>query len=645
MSKRDTLWPRMTRVPLGALLCLFVATQALAADRAELAVPAEVDPCDCGPIDVVFAIDDTGSMGSSLAAFKASFPTLLAQIQASSIDYRLGLVTFKDTVTVVQNLAVGNDAAMQTSINNLTASGGNNAPEASDEALNTVIHNILSRTNQTGAFSGIWRTGARKFIVLITDNLPGGFNDAYTSNALANAQALDAFNQGIAIHAVYVPTSGTPNATVVSIMQNYANVSHGLYRQTLPNGSDLPQAVRDFLSGCRTASDVYMRDDAADLGFEPGTAPSIYMSPDIKVCNSPTSCAYPGTNPVAGTTNNHIFVTLRNHGPMRPPGPISGSLYVYYLPSGGNSTWPGSWQLIKVEHGLFLTTGEDREVRIKWDNMPGAGHYCLLARWVSAGDPMTFPELIGSNVVNNTRQNNNIAWHNIDILRVVSGGTVTTTYNVRPVPGRATDLVFKPTVAPFPGTIALTLSTKIYDLWKANGGKADGIEGAQGTTLYISPKGGALRGLLTDATLDERLTLTFLSSGATGNFPLQVYELDTREQKDVGGVLYDVTVLSPTARPFAVELGAQRTTDGLVELTWPHAAHHKAYRIYRGPSTDAAAATPIGEVDASKSTETEAVRFTDRNSKGVTYYYFVESLSGGGSVLSAAATADSSLNR
>jgi len=136
-----------------------------------------------------------------------------------------------------------------------------------------------------------------------------------TDDVHAHAQAVTAATLGIKLHAVYV-THGAPNPTIVSVMQDYATTSQGLYRQTQPNGTDAYLAVRDFLSGCRTASDVWMKDHASDVGQEPHGLTPVYYSPDIKLCNSASGCASSSNNPVFGSSGlNHVFVTLRNDGP------------------------------------------------------------------------------------------------------------------------------------------------------------------------------------------------------------------------------------------------------------------------------------------------------------------------------------------
>ncbi|QRK11388.1 hypothetical protein JQX13_15715 [Archangium violaceum] len=56
-------------------------------------------------MDVVFVVDTTGSMGSSLNAFQSAFPSIINQIATSSNgDYQPGLVTFTDMVTVADDL-------------------------------------------------------------------------------------------------------------------------------------------------------------------------------------------------------------------------------------------------------------------------------------------------------------------------------------------------------------------------------------------------------------------------------------------------------------------------------------------------------------------------------------------------------------
>lgn len=80
----------------------------------------------CGAMDVVFAIDSTGSMSAVLDNVKSQLPSIIDQVdKASGGNYQLALITFpNDDVEVLVNLATKNADAVKTAINGLTAGGG-----------------------------------------------------------------------------------------------------------------------------------------------------------------------------------------------------------------------------------------------------------------------------------------------------------------------------------------------------------------------------------------------------------------------------------------------------------------------------------------------------------------------------------------
>lgn len=81
----------------------------------------------------VFVIDDTGSMADDIAGVQASANTFLDSLIAGNDAPTLGLVTFKDEVDNRGLTCSIEDLRNQ--INALFASGGNDCPEASNEAL------------------------------------------------------------------------------------------------------------------------------------------------------------------------------------------------------------------------------------------------------------------------------------------------------------------------------------------------------------------------------------------------------------------------------------------------------------------------------------------------------------------------------
>src|SRR6185369_3453237 len=206
----------------------------------------------CGPMDVAFVIDVTGSMGGAINNVKAAIPQLMDQIVAASAgDYRAELVTVRDAIDVGVQFAAGNRTAIQNAVQNLFAGGGGNAPEMTDEALRTTINALGPGPHQTGTALP-FRSSALKIIVLITDALPAGFDDFYTpgvDDVNANQRALDAAAARIKISAVFVPTQGI-DPQIVAIMQNYATQTGGIYLQTQPDGTGTADAIREVISAC-----------------------------------------------------------------------------------------------------------------------------------------------------------------------------------------------------------------------------------------------------------------------------------------------------------------------------------------------------------------------------------------------------------
>jgi hypothetical protein len=204
-------------------------------------------------MDVAFVVDVTGSMQPPIDNVKAAIPQLLTQVESASAgDYRAELVVFRDDVNVMVPFASSNRSAIETAVAGLFATGGNNEPEASDEALRTVIDALGPRPGQTGTALP-FRSSVVKIIVLITDAHPGGFDDTFTpgvDDVNANQRALDAAAQGIKISAVYVPSGGFPIADIVAIMQNYATRTSGIFLQTQPNGVGTADAIREVISAC-----------------------------------------------------------------------------------------------------------------------------------------------------------------------------------------------------------------------------------------------------------------------------------------------------------------------------------------------------------------------------------------------------------
>jgi uncharacterized protein YegL len=359
----------------------------------------------CGPLDVAVVVDTTTSMKAGIQDIKAGIGAVTSAVQsASGGDYRIGLVSFTTTVTVHQPFAMGNKAAVDTAVESLTAFGGGNVPEASDEALNTVVNTLGVRDMQTGSFTPKWRPAARKFAVLVTDALPAGFDDAFTAadEAAAQDRADEAFAAGIEIVPVHMPGIGFDG--VKKIMDVYADTTGGDY--VAPGFADVAEVIAAEATDCAGRTDVFVRDSGVDSGAEPAQA-SDPASPHIRLCPmSGVDC--PDQTEIQVASKLFFRVKLSNPGP-KGSGPAKGTLKLYRTGLGSQALW--SWGYDQVGAVAVDVPATGTTAQIPWT--PVVGEWVFLVRWVSATDPMTTVETTATAA--NVKNNNNIAWKALNV--------------------------------------------------------------------------------------------------------------------------------------------------------------------------------------------------------------------------------------
>lgn len=216
----------------------------------------------CGSVDLVLVMDTTFSLTGSINEMKRQAQDILNVLyRVSGGEFRIGLVSFDDTVTVRLDLDALPDIEtkvdlVKSEINRLSAYGGRSGPEASDEAVNAAVNGLsASGRQQVGDFNGDWIADSR-ILVLITDNKPGGFDDTFTKgidDLNAFRVALAAQRKNIHISAIYVPTSGSHfgvDPEVSSIMRTYATETGGLYVETGTHGTGTAAAVASIVETC-----------------------------------------------------------------------------------------------------------------------------------------------------------------------------------------------------------------------------------------------------------------------------------------------------------------------------------------------------------------------------------------------------------
>jgi Mg-chelatase subunit ChlD len=156
-----------------------------------------------GQLDLVFVVDNTGSMGSYIEVTKSKILEIIRTIKKEELCHRLrvGLVAYRDhppeeETWVVQKFELTPDtAAIEENVKRMEASGGGDGPEAVDTALMTANRMEFLRD-------------AAKIMVLIGDAPPhgvestGAFSKGSPDGASYKTETKNAYEKGIVIHTI-----------------------------------------------------------------------------------------------------------------------------------------------------------------------------------------------------------------------------------------------------------------------------------------------------------------------------------------------------------------------------------------------------------------------------------------------------------
>ena len=212
----------------------------------------------CGPMDVTFVVDETGSMTGVINQIQTQVTKIAdAVVAASNSDYQFGLVGMPDNnVVVLLNMLPGNRADLDTAVHTMATSGGCGGVPY-DEAFNAVVNGLGPRTGtegaQIGTFNANWRPGAAHIVIAVTDTLPQAFTCSFQTgvhDVAAHNFAVQAAAKDIHLTMIYVPTGNTPEATIKAIMQDVATTSGGLFKSAKADASDLSAVILDIIAAC-----------------------------------------------------------------------------------------------------------------------------------------------------------------------------------------------------------------------------------------------------------------------------------------------------------------------------------------------------------------------------------------------------------
>jgi fibro-slime domain-containing protein len=231
--------------------------------------------------------------------------------------------------------------------------------------------------------------------------------------------------------------------------------------------------------------DVWVSDPTPDQGVEPNTvSKDIWVSPDIWLRNQ-NDGSLQHQNVKQGQ-DNFVSVRVKNRGNLAAK---NTKVEVYYIKASLGRAWPKDWTLVGTTMVDDLAPAGQKMVVIPWtkEKVPGPGHYCFYVRLLNDADPMTFKEI--NNAEQNTRNNNNIAWRNFDIvglLNQVSSKFAVTVQNSKTTPAKIDLVIDEPEkMLDNKGARAIIDLGPLFDRWQAAGGKGENVKAIGGTEVEL----------------------------------------------------------------------------------------------------------------------------------------------------------------
>ncbi len=172
-------------------------------------------------IDVVFAVDTTGSMGGLIDGAKRTVWSIASSIKNAdpNAELRIGLVAYRDVGDdyVTKDFALTTDLdAVFAELSAYRAAGGGDTPEDVDAALDVTLHKMQ------------WRSDAKKLVFLVGDAPPASRGDVPTFEVAAR----EAGEKGIIINTIRAGHDGDTMAS----FQRIAMLGNGEFSSIQQDG-------------------------------------------------------------------------------------------------------------------------------------------------------------------------------------------------------------------------------------------------------------------------------------------------------------------------------------------------------------------------------------------------------------------------
>ncbi|MGE5603295.1 MAG: M12 family metallo-peptidase, partial [Nitrososphaerales archaeon] len=322
-------------------------------------------------------------------------------------------------------------------------------------------------------------------------------------------------------------------------------------RTTLNNTRSTVAAFRNTSPG---RSDAWMKDTWEDTGGEPDAytaGQDMWKSPYLWVRNAADPnrvYQHEHQNPINSVTN-YVYTKLQNGSEST----MAGTLRLYWAEAAAGLAWPVDWHNF-ANVPVTLPANSSQVAQGTW-TPSGTGHYCLLARWDSAADPM---HAEGAGVSANVRNNNNIIWKNVEVVPFTGPDCEkerplpVIVRNVGNLDGKEVgqlDLFLRPSMETGENWLQYfdyvdLLPGALMGRWQ----DMAGFERVSETRLRLmDPKGGALLGVGMKYREEETVHVVAKTScksfpAALTNLGMEVVQIAEGDKEPVGGVSYAVSL-------------------------------------------------------------------------------------------------------
>jgi len=312
-------------------------------------------------------------------------------------------------------------------------------------------------------------------------------------------------------------------------------------------------SVANFRCSSPGVANVWMKDTWNDTGVEPNpntAGEAMWQSPYIWIRNTQDTGLthqHEHQNPEFGSTN-WVYVKVHNGATTAQ----TGNLEVYFAQAATGLSWPGDWTLLSSIPISGFAASSTRIVEAQWTGLPATGHFCMIARWVSAADPMAAAETADINA--NTLSNNNIVWRNLNVVDLVSpdmaGDASFIVRNTRRERGTISLKITSPTRRGGKsflnnGQLIVSFDDKLFDLIRKTFKPQRGVKLVGKNFVVAGPQGVAFDAITLPAGYEARARVSFRRNRTAPRRRFEVvvtqYEGGSgRPGKVVGGVSYQL---------------------------------------------------------------------------------------------------------